>query len=150
MSDYKTPNEKLITNKQAAQLNQCYKEKQLGLGEEDNENFSCSSWYSLEDLEGYINYVKEQAHECKINVNGIRFYFGVYPEDISDKSKIGQNTLFMCPTTPSKSFSEDKRGNEDDDDDGNNNNRGNSEDVIGISAMNYGNTGNPPKNDYGN
>ena len=145
MSDYKTPIDKLITNEQATKLNTCYKEKQKAFGAEDDSNFSCSTWYSLEDLEGYINYVKEQALECKINVDGIRFYFGVYPESEADKTKAGQNTLFMCPTTPSKSFSEDNSSKEDDDD----NNCGNSEDGIGISAMNYGSTGRPPKNDYG-
>lgn len=136
MSDYKTPKEKLITTEQALQLNECYKEKQYGFGAENDGNFSCSSWYSLEDLEGYINYVKEQALQQKVNVNGIRFYFGVYPEDMKDKSKLGQNTLFMCPTKASTEFSKE---------DGKNN----SEDITEISAMNYGSTGNPPKNDYG-
>jgi hypothetical protein len=138
MSDYKTPIDKLITNEQAQELNACYKEKQNdGFGAENDEHFSCSSWYSLEDLEGYINYVKAQAASKKISVDGIRFYFGVYPENTEDKSKIGQNTLFMCPTSASKAFSK-----EDDCE-------GNSDDIPGISAMNYGNTGNPPKNDYG-
>jgi hypothetical protein len=138
MSDYKTPKEKLITNEQAIQLNECYKEKQHGFGAENDNNLSCSSWYSLEDLEGYINYVKQQALEKKVTVDGIRFYFGVYPKDIADKSKAGQNTLFMCPTSAGEeSFKEDD-GNE-----------VNSEDIPEISAMNYGNEGNPPKNNFG-
>jgi hypothetical protein len=136
MSDYKTPNEKLITTEQAIQLNECYKEKQHGFGAENDSNFSCSSWYSLEDLEGYINYVKQQALEKKVTVDGIRFYFGVYPASTKDKSKVGQNTLFMCPTKASAEFSKE---------DG----ESNSEDIPEISAMNYGSTGNPPKNDFG-
>lgn len=137
MSDYKTPNDKLITNEQAAELNACYKAKQNnGFGAENDEDFSCSSWYSLEDLEGYINYVKQEALKKKIPVDGIRFYFGVYPENAEDKSKAGQNTLFMCPTAPSKSFSKDFGD-------------GNSEDVTEIFAMNYGDGGKPPKNNYG-
>ena len=138
MSDYKTPNDKFITNEQAAELNACYKAKQNdGFGAENDDAFSCSSWYSLEDLEGYINYVKQEAAKKKVSVDGIRFYFGVYPENAKDKSKAGQNTLFMCPTKSCKSFSED------DDEDGN------SEDITDIFAMNFGDNGNPPKNEYG-
>lgn len=130
MSDYTTPNDKLITNEKATELNECYIAKQNeGFGAENDSNFACSSWYSLEDLEGYINYVKEQALEKKINVDGIRFYFGVYPDSEKDKSKAGQNTLFMCPTTPSITNC--------------------SKDVTGISAMNMGDQGNPPQNEYG-
>jgi hypothetical protein len=137
MSDYKTPNEKLISPEQASELNACYKKKQTnGFGAENDGNLSCSSWYSLEDLEGYINYVKQQALEKKVTVDGIRFYFGVYPDSTEDESKAGQNTLFMCPT---------KAGSESSKEDG----ECISEDITEISAMNYGSTGIPPKNDYG-
>ncbi|WP_052752836.1 hypothetical protein [Kordia zhangzhouensis] len=129
MSDYKTPKEKLISSEQALELNECYKAKQNSFGAENDSNFSCSSWYSLEDLEGYINYVKQQALQKKINVDGIRFYFGVYPENTNDKTKAGQNTMFLCPTSPSVENC--------------------SKDVTSISAMNFGSTGNPPQNDYG-
>lgn len=137
MSDYKTPENRLITKTEAAKLNKCYVEKYHdGLSAKNDSNFSSSSWYSLEDLEGYINYVKEEAKKKEISVDGIRFYFGVYPENNEDKSKVGQNTLFMCPTTSSKGLSTYKI-------------EGNSIDVTEIQAMNYGSTGNPPKNKYG-
>ncbi|QHI35380.1 hypothetical protein IMCC3317_07260 [Kordia antarctica] len=136
MSDYKTPNEKLITSQQASELNACYKEKQHSVfGTENDHDSCCSNWYSLEDLEGYINYVKQNALEKKINVDGIRFYFGVYPENMKDKSKAGQNTLFMCPTKASSELSRDEEAN--------------SEDVTEIPAMNLGDQGNPPQNIYG-
>ncbi|MEM6722196.1 MAG: hypothetical protein AAF611_22910 [Bacteroidota bacterium] len=146
MSDYKTPKDKLITNEKALALNNCYKEKHLKEFEVSNDgSFCCSAWYSLEDLQGYINYVKEQAKAQEINVDGIRFYFGVYPEG---DAKEGQNTLFMCPTkSTSATISESgrSRGEEVSDDDSG----GDSEDVTTISAMNYGNGGNPPVNTYG-
>jgi hypothetical protein len=138
MSDYKTPIDKLITNEKALELNECFKAKHNdAFGAENDENFSCSSWYSLEDLEGYISYVKQQAAEKKVNVNGIRFYFGVYPENMKDKSKAGQNTMFMCPTKAGMKLSKDG------------DNECNSDDIIEISAMNYGDGGKPPKNEYG-
>jgi hypothetical protein len=141
MSDYKTPKDKLISSEQATALNDNFKAKQKSMySTENNSNFSCSSWYSLEDLEGYINYVKEQALAQKINVDGIRFYFGVYPENTEDKTKAGQNTLFMCPTKKSVSIAEGRSSEEEGSD---------SKDITTISAMNYGSTGNPPKNDYG-
>ncbi|AXG71486.1 hypothetical protein KORDIASMS9_03743 [Kordia sp. SMS9] len=148
MSDYKTPKDKLITNEKASELNKCFKAKQEKVyGATNDSGLCCSSWYSLEDLEGYINYVKEQAKEQEISVDGIRFYFGVYPEDTEDASKAGHNTLFMCPTKPSTTLSTSGRSTSEEISDDDNSN--NSEDVTTISAMNYGNTGNPPKNDYG-
>ncbi|MCH2193556.1 hypothetical protein [Kordia sp.] len=140
MSDYKTPKDKLISSEAASELNACFKAKQIeGFGAKNDSNFSCSSWYSLEDLEGYINYVKQEALKQKITVDGIRFYFGVYPESTTDKSKAGQNTMFLCPT---KAYSSEEKFGED-------NGSDNSEDVTTIPALNYGSTGNPPKNDYG-
>ncbi|WP_420573774.1 hypothetical protein [Kordia sp.] len=142
MSDYKTPNDKLISNEQARALNLSYKDKQKeGFGVEDASSFCCSSWYSLEDLEGYINYVKQEALKQRISVDGIRFYFGVYPESTEDKSKVGRNTLFMCPTKAKLNLNVGEEfGGEGADD---------SEDITTISAMNFGDGGNPPQNDYG-
>jgi hypothetical protein len=142
MSDYKTPKDKLISNDQALELNQCFKAKQAsGSGAENDSNFACSTWYSLEDLEGYINYVKEQALAQKINVDGIRFYFGAYPESTEDKSKAGQNTIFLCPTKAGLSMDGAERSSD--------YGSSGSEDVTSIPAMNFGSTGNPPINDYG-
>ncbi|PTX61393.1 hypothetical protein C8N46_10436 [Kordia periserrulae] len=142
MSDYKTPKDKLISSEKALALNANFKAKQKSvLSAENDNNFSCSCWYSLEDLEGYINYVKEQALAQKISVDGIRFYFGVYPDNTEDKTKAGQNTLFMCPTKANTTLT--SRDGE------STTNNGDSEDVTTISAMNYGSTGNPPRNDYG-
>lgn len=139
MSDYKTPKDKLISSEQAKALNNSFKEKQLKeFGAKNDQSFCCSSWYSLEDLEGYINYVKEQANKQGINVDGIRFYFGIYPKD---DAKAGQNTLFMCPTKANDTLiSRDGESATDD---------SNSEDVTSISAMNYGEGGKPPINTYG-
>jgi len=52
----------------------------------------------------------------------------------------------MCPTKSSATLSASgrSRSEEESDDDDNG-----SQDITTISAMNYGSTGNPPKNDYG-
>jgi len=130
MSDYKTPKNKLIDAKQAAALNSAYIAERLpiiekSLGISDHASF----WYSLEDLEGYIGYVKEQAKAKEIALDGVRVYLGVYPEDYANSSKSGHATVFMCPTTASRN--------------------GNSDDVEEIAAFNYGDIGNPPQLIFG-
>lgn len=130
MSDYKTPKDKLIDAKQAANLSNAYKEQRLSvieskLGISDHASF----WYSLEDLEGYINYAKEQAKSKGITLDGMRIYLGVYPEGYADSSKSGHATVFMCPTEAARNQ--------------------NSCDVEGISAFNYGEVGDPPQLTYG-
>lgn len=136
MSDYKTPKEKLIDSEKAAALNKTYREKRMAMINRGNGiQDSCSSWYSLEDLEGYLNYVKEEAKKKNISIDGIRFYFGVYPEDTEDSKMAGKTTLFMCPTKACTTLTRDGKGN--------------SEDVTDIPGLNYGNEGNPPQINYG-
>lgn len=55
-------------------------------------------WYSIEELENYINYVKTQGSEKGIDVTGIRMYMGVYPTDTSYGEKSGLTTIFLSPT----------------------------------------------------
>ncbi|OMQ08961.1 hypothetical protein [[Flexibacter] sp. ATCC 35103] len=55
-------------------------------------------WFSLEELENYIHYIKTQGEKTGYNVNGIRFYFGVYPEEKKYAEKAGLMTLFLTAT----------------------------------------------------
>lgn len=64
------------------------------LGIED----SRSSWWSLEDLEAYIDYAKTQAKEKGMEVNGLRIYHGAYPKDYGTREEAGYSTLFIVPT----------------------------------------------------
>ena len=56
-------------------------------------------WYSLEELQEYLNYVKEKSAEEGISNPGIRIYFGAYPGAGSKKS---YSTVFLAPTKPVK------------------------------------------------
>lgn len=56
---------------------------------------SCEFWYSVEELEEYLKYVKEKSAEQGINNPGIRIYFASYPKKENKKS---YSTVFFAPT----------------------------------------------------
>ena len=97
-----------------------------------------SSWFSLEELENYISYVKEEATKKKITVNGLRVYFGAYSNNIKKQDKKDLATVFFAPTkakpaTLLKSSSLDAEG---------------SSDIEDIDALNDGAMGDPPSSQY--
>lgn len=55
-------------------------------------------WFSLEELENYIHYIKTKGEKTGYTVNGIRFYFGVYPEEKKYAEKAGLMTIFLTAT----------------------------------------------------
>jgi len=65
-------------------------EIEKGQGYQDTREF----WYSLEDLQEYLDYVKEQSTAQGITKPGIRIYFGAYPKTSIKKSYA---TLFLAP-----------------------------------------------------
>ncbi|GGD97152.1 hypothetical protein [Planktosalinus lacus] len=75
--------------------------------------------YSIEELEEYLAYVKEESQKQGINTPGIRVYFGAY-----DDSKSNYATIFMAPTEGETESS--------------NNN-------YNIEPFNFGQSGHPPK-----
>lgn len=56
---------------------------------------TCEFWYSVEELEEYLKYVKEKSVEQGISNPGIRIYFASYPEKENGKSF---STVFLAPT----------------------------------------------------
>ncbi|MFO7720879.1 MAG: hypothetical protein R6W85_10625 [Gillisia sp.] len=60
-------------------------------GYEDTREF----WYSLDELQEYLDYVREKSKEQGVKKPGIRFYLGAYP---TKKDKKGYATLFLAPT----------------------------------------------------
>ncbi len=86
------------------------------LGYQDTREFI----YSVDELQEYLNYVKEESKKQSIENPGIRFYFSAYNTDANNKA-----TLFLAPTENSAI--------------GSNNN-------YAIKPFNHGGSGFPPKN----
>lgn len=90
--------EKCITVEEARELQNRWvgsrgKEIERGQGYQDTREF----YFSLEELQDYIKYVKEES-EKKGAVNpGIRIYFGAYPQGKFNRNK-SYSTVFLAPT----------------------------------------------------
>jgi hypothetical protein len=64
-------------------------------------------WFSLEDMEGYIKYVKENARKQNLKNPGIRIYMGKYPLNhpknrMAKPEYAGYQTIFLTPTAQKK------------------------------------------------
>jgi len=139
---YEAPTQ-LITNNLASDLSARYSEKRSGLiladiGKED----ASAVWYSIEELENYINYVKCKGTEKGIDVTGVRFYMGVYPSDSTAyHEKAGLTTIFLSPTkkrtlVPNRVEKSARTSQSLDEE---------NVDATEIEPLNYGGIGNPPK-----
>ncbi|MCM4159807.1 hypothetical protein FHG64_15775 [Antarcticibacterium flavum] len=51
-------------------------------------------WYSLDELQEYLDYVREKSKEQGVENPGIRFFLGAY----SPGRKDGNATMFLAPT----------------------------------------------------
>ena len=96
-------------------------------------------WFSVEELENYIQYIKTTGQKTGYNVSGIRFYFGVYPDEKKYAEKAGLMTLFLTATgkkikTLSKTSVQTFALVEEESD----------ADISSIEPMNYGSIGRPP------
>lgn len=67
------------------------KDIDLAQGYQDTREF----WYSLEELQEYLDYVKERSAEQGVKNPGIRIYFGAYQKSSIRKSYA---TVFLAPT----------------------------------------------------
>lgn len=64
-------------------------------------------WFSLEEMEGYIKYVKENARKQKLKNVGIRIYMGKYPANhpknrMAKPEYAGYQTIFLVPTSQNR------------------------------------------------
>ena len=64
------------------------------LGHNDTREF----WYSVDELQEYLDYVREKSREQGIETPGIRVYLGAYPKTPQSR---GYATLFLAPTQES-------------------------------------------------
>ncbi|MFD2940372.1 hypothetical protein [Flavobacterium notoginsengisoli] len=129
----------LITKEFARQLNVNYNNKRASLTAKKADKEDANAiWYSLEELENYIHYIRTNGAKEGYNVDGIRFYFGVYPDDEKHGEKAGLTTLFLVPTgkkidnstTKVQNFALKQEAA--------------SSDIQSLEPMNYGNIGRPP------
>ncbi|NNE33189.1 MAG: hypothetical protein HKN40_12555 [Winogradskyella sp.] len=93
-----------------------------------------SSWWSLEDIQNYINYAENQAGELGYTMDGLRVYLGSYPDE---GGKTGLTTMFFIPTGKKNTskgsiFSVQSK----------------SGDIPGGSGLNLGQNGHPPEVNY--
>jgi len=100
-------------------------------------------WFSVEELENYIHYIKAKGEKTGYNVSGVRFYFGVYPDERKYAEKAGLMTVFLtatgkkiktATTSGVQTFALVLENND--------------PDIASIEPMNYGSIGNPPRLSY--
>ncbi|WP_456461442.1 hypothetical protein [Lutibacter sp.] len=136
----------LITPLEAKKLNQQFvktRSKELNriigkLDNKPNKKDSLSSWFSLEELENYIAYVKEVGAKKGIDINGLRVYFGAYGKNMKNPAKNNFSTVFFVPTTAKKELIKKKTITA----------VSTSSDIEDIDGLNLGGTGNPPSATY--
>ncbi|EDP69778.1 hypothetical protein FBALC1_09612 [Flavobacteriales bacterium ALC-1] len=93
-----------------------------------------SSWWSIEDIQNYINYAENQAGELGYTMDGLRIYLGAYPDA---SGKTGLTTMFFIPTgkkntSQGSMFPIQPTGG----------------DIPGGNGLNIGSQGNPPGANY--
>ena len=99
-----------------------------------------SAWWSVEDIQNYINYAENQTGELGYEMDGLRVYFGVYPNSAPD-GKANYSTVFIVPTGKKRKSEgallllDPLQGGRDDIDD--------------ADPLNSGQTGIPPGTGYG-
>lgn len=129
---------KCISVKEAKELQKNYVDKiektlKKELGCEECREF----WWSLEEIEEYIDYVKSEAKDKGYNNLGLRFYLGHYGK--KTKEHDDQMTMFIAPTgskeklTPIKGKTVGAALAKTD------------ENIMDIDAYNRGTAGQPPK-----
>lgn len=136
----------LITPLEAKKLNQQFvktRSEELNkiiekLDNKPNKQDSLSSWFSLEELENYIAYVKQEGGKKGIDIDGLRVYFGAYEKNLKNPAKNNYSTIFFVPTTPKKQF---KSKNTIKAIEG-------SSDTESIDGLNLGTLGDPPSATY--
>jgi hypothetical protein len=130
----------LISNEYAKELHTNYDKTRSSIIEKEiGREDSNSTWYSLKELESYIHYIKTTGKQKGYTIDGIRFYFGVYPENEKDESKAGLSTLYLVPTGSKEQIKLQKTALSFSD------TAPVPQNVMALAPMNYGSIGHPPK-----
>ncbi len=75
------------------------KEIERGQGYQD----TCEFWYSLDEVQEYLDYVRKRSEEQGVQNPGIRIYLGAYKDSGNKK---GYSTVFLAPTLEKASHEE--------------------------------------------
>lgn len=101
---------------------------------------SASSYYTLEELESYIEFAKREAAKQNVTLDGFRIYMGLFPDDPKFEDKQNFLTVFISPTGKSGT----QKGemftlmNE------------TSSDLTSVGCLEYGGHGDPPSSSFPN
>ena len=98
---------------------------------------SVSSWYSVDELQSYINESKKKADSLGYTLDGFRIYIGVFPNQERFGDKRDFLTTFISPT-----------GSESKQQGGFFVRQSVSKDLTGIAPLEYGGNGWPPNSTY--
>lgn len=140
---YEKPTQ-LISNEMASEMHKTYNSKALRSKSTDSIKEDANAvWYSVEELERYINYIKEEGINKGYAVDGIRLYLGRYPDDPKYAEKAGMTTIFLSPTGTKTDMQKSGMLNV-----STNLQEEPHYDITDLSVMNYGSMGNPPKMTY--
>jgi len=98
-------------------------------GDKKEQDAYCT-WFSIEELESYITYTKEQAALSGKKLTGLNVFSGAYPTEILHPKKSNLSTVFFAPTTETNNLEMEEMGTESDTD---------------LDVLNKGTVGWPPK-----
>ncbi|NAS30064.1 hypothetical protein GTQ40_03695 [Flavobacteriaceae bacterium R38] len=128
---------KTISIKEAKQLQDNYiRTRSVILKDTFGYEDSREVWFSLEELEQYLSYVKQEATKKGYQDLGVRIYFGA--NDPTEKRKFGLSTVFLAPTGK-KEYQRGSFLNFNYQDD-------HGENIYEIDPLNRGGVGDPPVN----
>ncbi|NRD19926.1 hypothetical protein HNV08_07695 [Winogradskyella eckloniae] len=90
----------IISSKQASALDAGYNVKHKIINDSlfknsKNGGDNRSSWWSVEEIQNYINHAEQQTGEMGYTMDGLRVYLGSYPDA---NGKTGLTTMFIVPT----------------------------------------------------
>ena len=127
----------LISPEQIKKLDQAYNSRHTLISDslidtQDNR----SSWHSIEEIESYLDYAKNQASELGYTLDGLRIYAGAYSDT---KEGPGLMTMFFVPTGV-KNMSEGSMILSNEEEGG--------DDIENANGLNIGHNGKPPGANY--
>jgi len=118
-------NEEFITTR-SKEMNNVVKKL---TGDKKDQDAYCT-WFSVEELENYIAYTKEQAALKGKKLTGLNVFSGAYATEIAHPKKSNMSTVFFAPTTKTSELEVTELSTESDTD---------------LDSLNQGTIGWPPK-----